>query len=363
MLSSKILHYPGPNFIRVAKRGLVRSLSRSRREENVGLKLRLEPIVSSPEDHRSPSERVRTAAHNLSVDLVTAEVVAALEAAGVKSILLKGPSVARWLYDGPGLRAYADCDLLVAPREFPRAQGVLRDLGFAPEPDRVGLEELAIGQEWKRAGAIVDLHRRLTAFDDDPDRVWTSLSNKSEPLPVGGRDVEVLREGARALHLVLHALHHAIEGTKARYDLSRAITRLPSSLWLEAARLAGELGLAEALGAGLRMVEGGETVARRAGLPDAESMAVVLRTEASSRFDLDYALALGRLAGLGPTQRLRALGRRLVPSKAYMRSWAAFMGGGKMGLMRAYLCRPLWIAAHGLSTMALIRRSRRRARR
>jgi len=327
------------------------------------LKLRLEPIVSSPEDHRSPSERVRTAAHNLSVDLVTAEVVAALEAAGVKSILLKGPSVARWLYDGPGLRAYADCDLLVAPREFPRAQGVLRDLGFAPEPDRVGLEELAIGQEWKRAGAIVDLHRRLTAFDDDPDRVWTSLSNKSEPLPVGGRDVEVLREGARALHLVLHALHHAIEGTKARYDLSRAITRLPSSLWLEAARLAGELGLAEALGAGLRMVEGGETVARRAGLPDAESMAVVLRTEASSRFDLDYALALGRLAGLGPTQRLRALGRRLVPSKAYMRSWAAFMGGGKMGLMRAYLCRPLWIAAHGLSTMALIRRSRRRARR
>ena len=319
--------------------------------------------MSSPEDHRSPSERAKTAAHNLSLDLVTAEVVTALDAAGVKSILLKGPSVARWLYDGPGLRAYADCDLLVAPGEFPRAQGVLLALGFAPEPDRAGLEELGVGQEWKRAdGAIVDLHRRLTSFDDDPERAWSLLSNKTEPLHVGGRDIEVLREDARALHVALHALHHAIEGTKARHDLSLAVARLPSSLWLEAARLATELGVDEALGAGLRMEEGGEAVARRAGLPEAESMAVALRTEASSRFDLEYALALGQFAGLGATQRMRALARRLVPPRAYMRSWAAFMGGGKMGLLRAYLYRPLWIAGRALSTIALIRRSRRRAR-
>ncbi len=324
--------------------------------------VRLKPIVSSPEDHRSPSERAKTAAHNLSMDLVTAEVVTALDAAGVKSILLKGPSVARWLYDGPGLRAYADCDLLVAPSDIPRAERVLRDLRFALEPAPAGVEEVEVEHVWKRAdGTTVDLHRRLWFFDDDPVRAWSLLSGKTEPLFVGGRDVEVLREDARALHIALHALQHAIEGTKARHDLSRAIARLTSSLWLEATKLARELGVDEALGAGLRMVDGGEAVARLAGLPETESMSVALRTEANSRFDLEYALALGQLAGLGPTQRMRVLARRLVPPRAYMRSWAAHVGGRKMGLMRAYLYRPLWIARHALSTVGLIRRSRRRA--
>jgi hypothetical protein len=48
---------------------------------------------------------------------------------GVPAILLKGPSVARWLYPAGG-RAYADSDLLVPASEFSRAEKVLRSLGF-----------------------------------------------------------------------------------------------------------------------------------------------------------------------------------------------------------------------------------------
>ena len=64
------------------------------------------------------------------VDRATARVVTALRDEGVRSILLKGPVLADWLYaDSP--RAYLDADLLVAPADVSRAEAVLDGLGYA----------------------------------------------------------------------------------------------------------------------------------------------------------------------------------------------------------------------------------------
>jgi hypothetical protein len=72
---------------------------------------------------------IRQAIGTLAVDRVTAEVISAFDAAGIPSILLKGPSIARWLYPAGG-RGYVDTDLLVQRQQFSRASDLLKDLGF-----------------------------------------------------------------------------------------------------------------------------------------------------------------------------------------------------------------------------------------
>ena len=66
------------------------------------------------------SSAVRTAALAVRVDRVTAEVVTAMREAGIRS-LLKGPSIATWLYGDGGARPYDDSDLLVAPGAYRHA--------------------------------------------------------------------------------------------------------------------------------------------------------------------------------------------------------------------------------------------------
>lgn len=85
----------------------------------------------------------------LAVDRVTAEVVPALAAVGIRPILLKGPSIARWLYPSGG-RSYGDTDLLVPPADFARAGSVLerpgpkvlREQRFSPPVRQVAADEL-----------------------------------------------------------------------------------------------------------------------------------------------------------------------------------------------------------------------------
>ena len=62
--------------------------------------------------------------HRRRTDIATIELTAALEAAGIRSILLKGPAIKLWLYAEDESRHYWDIDLLVSPAELPRAESV-----------------------------------------------------------------------------------------------------------------------------------------------------------------------------------------------------------------------------------------------
>ncbi len=56
--------------------------------------------------------------------------VDALEAAGIPSVLLKGPALARTVYPDPALRQSVDIDLLVRPGDVLAAEKVLEGLGY-----------------------------------------------------------------------------------------------------------------------------------------------------------------------------------------------------------------------------------------
>jgi hypothetical protein len=109
------------------------------------------------------------AACALYVDRVTGEVVAALNDAGIAAILLKGPSIARWLYPAGG-RMYRDTDLLVPPSQFLDAASVLRSLGFTEQLEDFHPSERTQAVEYlftrapgpgPRPGGGVDLHRNI----------------------------------------------------------------------------------------------------------------------------------------------------------------------------------------------------------
>src|SRR4051794_17580132 len=104
-----------------------------------------------------PADPRLLTAQSLAVDRTAAEVIAALRAAGVPSILLKGSSVQRLLYADGVPRRYGDVDVLVAPDRQQDAATVLGRLGYAPARRSPHAETWTHAQD----RADVDLHWTL----------------------------------------------------------------------------------------------------------------------------------------------------------------------------------------------------------
>jgi hypothetical protein len=215
------------------------------------------------------------AARVLGIDRLTAEVVTAMDQAGVPNILLKGPSIARWLYPSGG-RTYGDTDLLVPPSRFGEAGGVLAALGFRERTEGFHPFERDLDAAAKAfvrrttsgaaGGGAVDLHRSLPRLPVPDQLVWDTLSAQTDTLVVGGVEARVLNRAGLALHVVVHAVQHGFRSHTGE-DLRRAVEASSIDEWREAAGLAGRLGIEGVLGFGLRRHPKGVEVADRLGLP------------------------------------------------------------------------------------------------
>jgi hypothetical protein len=299
--------------------------------------------MAHPEHHFSPAEEL--AIRTLAVDLLTGSVISSLRQAGISSILLKGPAVARWLYDERAVRSYVDTDLLLAPDDLPRAERILADLGF--ERDGLG----AIPDDWPRHahtwlradGANVDLHRTLVGVGVDSSELWNVLSAETETMRVGGVDADVLRPPGRALVVALHAAKDGGRLAKVRHDLGHAVDRLSLDLWQETASLAARLQATPGLAAGLRITPRGAALAAQLHLPSETAMGVALRAHGSP------ALAVGidwLFTASGARRKVLLVARKLVPPPAFLRAWTPLARRGRLGLAVAYLWRPVWVIWH-----------------
>lgn len=281
----------------------------------------------------------------MGVDRVTGEVVTAMDAAAIPTILLKGPSIARWLYPEGG-RSYCDTDLLVRASDHPRAAELLRSMGFAealggfhPIERRV-IADTAVSFVRPRhmgdgRGGDVDLHRNLGGVPAPDELLWKEFDAASTTLPVGGRDVRVLDRTGVALHVVVHAVQQGF-GQHTDEDLRRLVATPAAPDWEAVAALATRLGIADVLGHGLRRHPAGAEVADRLGLPDS------VRAGSPHRWALlggpRGAASLLRLRE-EPTWREKALAVRyvLVPSRAKVRYVSAQRQGGCGSLAHAYV--------------------------
>jgi hypothetical protein len=304
-----------------------------------------------PADELSPA--LRAAALSLRVDAVTAEVISKLRSAGVRAILLKGPSIATWLYADGTARPYRDTDLLVAPDALRATSRALRGLGFREQP---GVSSYT----WFRRSdrSIVDLHDTLFGVEANKNHAWVVLSEATETMRIGVLDVETLGRPARLLYVVLHAAQHESHRFEQPLkDLERALHRAEERPWKEAAGLASHLRAMPTFAAGLRLLPDGASLADRLGLLDERSLMLSLREEGGR----SLVVTLERLAtapGMGA--RLRLLARRLAPPPDYMRwRYPRLAARGTAGLALAYLWRPVSTALRLPAAILAWRRARR----
>jgi hypothetical protein len=308
---------------------------------------------------REHSAVIETVAHNLRIDAATAQVIRALDAESISSLLLKGPVTRAWLYADGTPRMYLDSDLLVSPEQVQAAAEVLTRLGFERQladerlPDWWQSHEIV----WVRASdaTCVDLHRSIPGIGLEPSAAWQVLAASADTIEVGGHTARTLDAPARALQLALHAAQHGRLPSRALVDLERGLEQCPFELWQEAWLLAQRIEATDAFVAGLRLTEAGARLADRLELPAPSSVEVVL----AASFPHAGGLTVAQLAGAGPGRRVAIMLRTLVPPAAYMRVWAPASADSRLALARAYVRRPFWVLRRAPRALRAYRDARR----
>ncbi|MDQ4123992.1 MAG: nucleotidyltransferase family protein [Actinomycetota bacterium] len=308
--------------------------------------------------------KVVEAGQVLRVDRVTAEVVGLFEGAGIRTVLMKGPTFRRWLYPDAG-RSYTDSDLLVRTADLEPARALLTDAGFRLAGKQRAFNDPQPGYGWFREsdGGQVDLHESIHGVGVTPEAFWDAVVAELEHLEVGGRRVEVFGLRARLLHVVLHAAQHAEDRPTTHADLERAIERVDRGLWRAALDLAKDLGALETFRRGLALAERGEVVARDLGLepwvdPGPTVDQVVRRT-------MPREPVVGGLVWLSKTKGLRKKASLLVYrvfAQESLRAWTPLAARGWWGLTLARIARPFWLLARLPRAVPRLMEARREAR-
>ena len=275
---------------------------------------------------------------SLAADARAADAVSLLEDAGIPALLLKGASLAEWLY-GSEVRRYGDADLMVSPDMHAAAEAALERAGYTE------VFSHPHATVWSAPGEPihVDLHRRLWAAGASPVHVWRVLWGRSAKQSIGGRDVRVLDPIARALVVALHHAHHDQlgQGTlRTADDLSRTLDRLDPYEWEAVDDLAHELRVTLQFASGLRSLEDprAEAIADSLELPDKHLLAKVMQPDAT--VSLVGAVVNFRVAR-GPRRKLRALRNEILPPPDELRDRSAIARRGVAGLALSYLLAPL----------------------
>jgi hypothetical protein len=133
-------------------------------------------------------------------------IVAAMNTAGIETIVLKGASLIARYYDDPGVRPMGDLDVLVHQGDAPRAMQVLIGEGWNPVSD-VRWERLAVTHHavsHVRSGGIeVDLH-----WDLSPRRWRSDMWTGTSSIDVGGVTTSALSPPLELLHVLTHGIRH-----------------------------------------------------------------------------------------------------------------------------------------------------------
>jgi Uncharacterised nucleotidyltransferase len=295
---------------------------------------------------------------NLINEAATAEIVEALRRASIRTIVLKGPSLRRWLYEPEVPRVSEDIDLLVRSSDFPATESVLPRLGYA----YLGVDAVGPGRPHCRIWQgrdnelIIELHEGIAGIGAPPEDAWSVLAAQTEEMLLAETPVEVLAPPARALHVALHAAQHGAEYDRTLTDLRRALEILPGEIWEQAAQLARRLQATQAFAAGLALLPSGRAAVSRLGLEADPSVRVALRAGTAPP------MAEG-LEWLTTVPGLRAkaafLVRTLVPPPGYMRVLRPRTRRSRLRLALAYAWRPFWLLWHAGPALLAWRRARK----
>jgi hypothetical protein len=138
---------------------------------------------------------------------------------GIDVLPLKGPTLAQALYGDATLRSFKDLDLLVRRDDYPRAEALLIDLGFAA--GTVNDSE----RRFSREGILVELHFDITSpqiFQFDLEGIWSRSYRES----FRGKSMHVMSDDDLVLYLCSHGLSHGFSRLIWILDVARALDAL-----------------------------------------------------------------------------------------------------------------------------------------
>lgn len=299
--------------------GLIwRALESPRSEAGVALRERLSPAVRA------------AAARDLLVQRELGKVLAALEAAGVRALVVKGAALAYSAYAEPWLRPRIDTDLLVPLAEFPAAFTALEGCGYA-RSDAVTSGTLVSHQlafvktDDQGMRHVLDLHWKpvnpQVLADALPfDLLWADRRDLPALGPSARTPSPIASLGLGCIHRLAH--HHGLERLVWLYDFREITARFEDGDWGAFAQLACSRGIAALCLDGLQKAR--DSLASR--LPD--SVEAVLASAAAgeaSRIFLEpsvrkrHVLASDLAVLTDWRARLRLLREHAFPPAAFIR--------------------------------------------
>lgn len=203
--------------------------------------------------HDALAPRVRAAAtRDLFIQRDMQIVLAALSAAGARTLVIKGSALAYTVYESPWLRPRTDTDLLVAHGDVPVAMRVLEGVGYARSDALTSGTLVSHQVTFERVDGhgvhhVVDLHWKIVnpqmladalPFDD----LWTA----AQPAPALGVDARVPSAVASialgSIHRLAH--HQGHDRLVWLFDLRLLTAAFRDTDWDDLCRLAGERGIA-----------------------------------------------------------------------------------------------------------------------
>lgn len=299
----------------------------------------------------------------LAIDSVTADVAERFREAGIRTLLLKGASIAQWLYRDGETRTYGDVDLLISPDRFDHAEKILEENGFRHLLAGATPDEMTSTHSWLSPGeekVMVELHRTFHHIGAPDEDLWKEFTLSTETILVAGYELEMPAEVARCLIVALHVGHHGKEFSWPLRDLALAVDRVSIDTWIAAVSVARRLEAVPAMVAGLRVIEPGQELCRKLDLSalvpttlfiEAENIPLVMN-------DLERLAAVTGLRG-----KIGFAMRKLFPTRSWMRYRYHAIDGSGIRLLATYIYRLTAFFIRSPSILLTWRKVRQRAAR
>lgn len=179
---------------------------------------------------------------------------------GIRALSYKGPLLAASVYGNLGLRQFADLDLLVSPREVPKAKELLLSRGYQPRFPLSHTQEAAYLQTKSEeifvregGGVFVKLHWGVAAeyfsLPLDVERLWKRL----QPLALGGRTLCTLSPEDLLLILCVDGATYLWGRLGRICDVAELIRAHERMDWQQVLEQSRRLGVERMLFLGLRL--------------------------------------------------------------------------------------------------------------
>lgn len=178
------------------------------------------------------------------------EAIQALDAAGVRAVVLKGLALGDRVYPLPGLRPTSDIDLLVTPAELDRAVAVLESIGYETERGVLGRYSLENHHHLnlrRPATPALELHFRASTGFGVILPAEEFLSRATQYRLETGTMAWLLSPEDEFLYLAVHAARHLFQALVWLYDLKVLLLRYPDLDWTAVSARARSLGVVGAL--------------------------------------------------------------------------------------------------------------------